>query len=271
MANIESMKYTIGILLIAFLFACNSSGPLEVKTLKQILVFESRFDSGKETKPRLVERKVYNEKGLLLSETTYEESGAVDYKSEYVYDAKGRKIKDTYFLRDKCHSISEFLYKSNDSLHLIVVYKPDMKKDLTIQSLYDKKGVNYRDICKNADQKILFWDTYEKGRSGNLKKWIRFNPDSTIRSKVIYKYDRKGREIKNTCSGELGGTYSFKYNKKGLVIEEIGHNTDDKMFLWLKVYVYDETDNVTKIVQYNNLKDRPKNPYKVFSYKYEYW
>lgn len=271
MANIGSMKYTIGSLLIAFLFACSSSGPSEVKTLKQIRVFESRFDSGKETKPRLVERKVYNEKGLLLSEATYEESGAVDYKSEYVYDAKGRKIKDTYFLGNKCHSISEFVYKPNDSLHLIVVYKPDMKKDFTIQPIYDKKGVNHRDICKSADQKILFWDIYDRDKSGHLKKWIRFNPDSTVLSKVIYTYDRKGREIKNTCSGELGGTYFFKYNKKGLKSEEIGRNTTDKLFLWLKVFRYDRSDNLTKIVQYNSLRDRPKNPYKVLNYKYEFW
>jgi len=265
------MKYTIGQLLITFLFACNSSEPLEVKTLKQILVFESRFDSGKEMKPRLVERKVYNHNGLLLSETTYEETGAVNYKSDYVYDANGRKIKDTYFLGNKCHSISEFQYKSNDSLHLVVVYKPDMKLDFTIQPFYDKKGVNYRDICRDADQKIRFWDTYERDKSGNLKKWIRFNPDSTILSKVIYTYDREGREIKNTCSGELGGTYFFKYNKKGLKSEEIGRNTADKLFLWLKVFRYDKSDNLVKIVQYNSLRDRPKKPYKVFRYKYEFW
>ncbi len=265
------MKYTIGFLLIAFLFACDSSESLEVKTLKQVLVFESRFDSGKESEPRLVERKVYNEKGLLLSEVTYEESGTVDYKSDYVYDTKGRKIKDTYFLGNKCHSISEFIYKPNDSIHLIIVYKPDMKMDLTIQPLYDKKGFNYQDICRDAGQKVRFWDTYEQDQSGNLKKWTRFNPDSTIRSKVIYKYDRKGREIKNTCSGELGGTYFFKYNKKGLKSEEIGRNTADKSFLWLKVFRYDRSNNLTKMVQYNSLHDRPKNPYKVFSYKYEFW
>ncbi|WP_343632974.1 hypothetical protein [Fluviicola sp.] len=265
------MKHTISFLLIALLFACNSTETPKVKTLKQILVFESRFELGKELEPRLVEREVYNEKGLLISQVAYEESGTVDYRSELVYDAKGRKIKDTYFLGNKCHSISEFLYKPNDSLHIIVVYQPDMKLDFTIQPLYDKKGFNYRDVCRETDHKLRFWDTYERYKSGRLKKWTRFNPDSTVQSKAIYYYDRKGREIKNVCSGELGGTYLHKYSKKGLVTEEIGYNTLDHSFLWLKVFRYDKSDNLVKIIEYDSLKDRPKNPWRVRYYKYEFW
>lgn len=256
---------------LVLLAACNSADTREARTLKQILVFKSGFDSGKESRPRLSERKVYDEKGLLLSEVTYKESGGVDYKNEYVYDTKGRKVKDTYFLGNKCHSISEFTYNNNDSIHLIVVCKPDMKVDFTIQPCYNKKGFNYQDICRDADQKIRFWDTYERNGAGRLEKWTRFNPDSTVLSKVVYKYDKQGREIKNTCSGELGGTYFYKYNKRGLKSEEIGLNTVDKSFLWLKVYLYDQTNNLTKIVEYNNMSDRPKKPYQVVSYRYEYW
>lgn len=271
-ADIGSMKYAIGFLLFAFLFACNSSESLdELKILKQILVFESGFDSGKETKPRLVERKVYNEKGLLLTETAYEESGNVDYKNEYAYDSKDRKIKDTYFLENKCFSISEFIYKKNDSIQMIVVYKPDMKMDFAIQPYYNKKGFNYLDICRGSDNKILFWDTYERNGSGRLKTWTRFNPDSTIQSKVVYEYDKQGHEIKNTASGELGGTYLYKYNKKGLIKEEVAYGTTDHTFLWLKVFLYDRSNNLIKITEYNNLQDRPKKPYKLFNYKYEFW
>lgn len=256
---------------LALLSACNSSDTREVKTLKQILVFKSGFDSGKEGKRYLLERRVYNEKGLLLSDVTYKESGAVDCKNEFVYDPKGRKIKDTYFLGNKCHSISEFTYNNNDSIHMIVVCKPDMKVDFIIQPAYNKKGYNYQDICRGADQKIRFWDTYERNGSGKLEKWTRFNPDSTIQSTVSYKYDKYGREIKNTCSGELGGTYAFKYNKRGFISEEIARNTRDKSFLWLKAYVYDRWGNVAKIVQYNSFRDRPENPYQLVSYRYEYW
>ncbi|WP_294669708.1 hypothetical protein [uncultured Fluviicola sp.] len=265
------MKSIFCFLLIALLAACNSADTLEAGTLKQILVFKSGFDSGKENRLRLSERKVFDEKGLLLSDVTYKESGGIDYKNEYVYDTKGRKTKVTYFLGNKCHSISEFIYNNNDSIHMIVVCKPDNKIDFTIQPCYTKKGFNYQDICRGADQKIRFWDAYERNGSGRLEKWTRFNPDSTVRSKVVYKYDKQGREIKNTCSGELGGTYAFKYNKRGLIREEIARNTGDKSFLWLKVYIYDKWDNVAKIVQYNDFDDRPENPYMAVSYRYEYW
>ncbi len=265
------MKSIFCILLIALLAACNSTDIREAGTLKQILVFKSSFDSGKESKRHLLERRVYDEKGLLLSEVTYKESGAVDYKNEYVYDTKGRKIKDTYFLGNKCHSISEFIYNNNDSIQMIVVCKPDNKIDFTIQPCYTKKGFNYLDICRGADKKIRFWDTYERNGSGRLEKWTRFNPDSTVRSTVVYKYDKQGHKIKNTCSGELRGTYAFKYNKRGLIREEIARNTGDKSFLWLKVYIYDKWGNVAKIVQYNDFNDRPENPYMAVSYRYEYW
>jgi hypothetical protein len=265
------MKYTFCFLLIALLAACSSADTREARTLKQILVFKSGFNSGKESRLRLSERKVYDEKGLLLSDVTYKESGAVDRKNEYVYDAKGRKIKDTYFQGNKCHSISEFIYNNNESIHMIVVCKPDNKIDFTIQPCYTKKGDNYMDICRGTDQKIRFWDTYERNGAGRLEKWMRFNPDSTVRSTVVYKYDKHGHKIKSTCSGEMGGMYVFKYNKRRLVREEIARNTEDKSFLWLKVYVYDKWGNVAKIIQYNNYNDRPKNPSKAFSYRYEYW
>jgi uncharacterized protein YcfL len=265
------MKSIFCFLIIALLAACNSADTPDARTLKQILVFKSGFNSGKESRRYLLERRVYDEKGLLLSDVTYEESGAVDYRNEYVYDAKGRKIKDTYFLGNKCHSISEFTYNHNDSIHLIVVCKPDAKVDFTIQPRYNKKGFNYLDICRGADKKIRFWDTYERNAVGRLEKWTRFNPDSTVRSKVVYKYDRQGREIKNTCSGELGGTYFYKYNKRGLKSEETARTTKVKSFLWLKAYVYDKWGNVVKIVQYNSFGDRPKNPYQIVSYRYEYW
>lgn len=265
------MKSIFCFLLMALLAACNSADTRNARTLKQILVFKSGFDSGKESKRYLLERRVYDEKGLLLSDVTYKESGAVDRKNEYVYDAKGRKIKDTYFQGNKCHSISEFIYNNNKSIHMIVVCKPDTKVDFTIQPSYDKKGFNYLDICRDKDHKIRFWDTYERNESGELKTWTRFNPDSTVRSRVIYNYDRKGREIKNTCSGELSGTYFYKYNKRGLKSEEIGRNTSDKSFLWLKTYLYDQSNNLVKIVEYRNMRDRPKNPHKILNYKYDFW
>lgn len=264
-------KHLFCLLSLAFLSACNSSDIQDVRTLKQILVFETRFDSGKEGKPRLAERRVYDEKGLLLKEVTYGESGTVAYKNEYIYDSKGRKIKDTYYLGNECRSISEFIYQDNDSARLIAIYKPDMEVDFTIQPSYDKKGFNYLDVCRDKDHRICFWDTYERSESGRLKTWTRFNPDSTVRSKVIYSYDQKGREIKNTCYGELGGTYFYKYNKRGLKSEEIGRNTSDKSFLWLKTYLYDQSNNLVKIVEYNNKRDRPKNPHKIFVYRYEFW
>jgi hypothetical protein len=262
------MKNVIYLLLIAFLTACNSKPE---KKLKQILVFESYFDAGKESDKHLTEKNSYNEKGLLTSEIRYNESGSVDYQNDYSYDSKDRKIKDVYTLHGTCNSISEFHYQKNDSISVIAVFKPNKKIDFVIQAHYDQRGFNDADLSTNADYSVRFRDEYKRNESGRLDQWIRYNANDSIQSKVSYQYDKQNREIKNTCSGELGGTYSFKYNQKGLKSEETAFNTDDKQFLWLKVFSYDASNRITKIIEYNSPKHRPKTPYKVFHYEYKFW
>lgn len=262
------MKNGIYLLLIAFLTACSSQPE---KKLKEVLVFESYFDAGKEGDKRLAEKNVYNEKELLISEIRYDESGSVDYQNNYSYDSKNRKIKDVYTLHGTCNSISEFHYQKNDSISVIAVFKPTKKIDFVIQSHYDQKGFNDADLSTKADHSVYFRDEYKRNKSGRLDQWIRYDAKDSIQSRVIYEYDKQNREIKNTCSGEFGGTYSFRYNKDGLKSEEKAWNTVDEQFLWLKVYNYDQSKRIIQIVEYNNLKDRPKNPYKIVHYEYKFW
>nr|WP_294859810.1 hypothetical protein [uncultured Fluviicola sp.] len=264
------MKKTIYLIVLAFSVGCIANRSSE-KKLKQILVFESYFEAGKEGDKRLTEKSIYNEKGLLISEIRYTESGSVDRQNDYSYDTENRKIKDIYTLHGTCHSIAEFQYQKNDSISVIKVFKPTKKLDFVIRPHYDKRGFNDADLSMNADYSIDFRDEYKRNESGRLNQWIRYNPDSTIQSKVIYEYDKQNREIKNTCSGEFGGTYSFKYNKEGLKSEEMAYNTVEKTFLWLKVYSYDKSGRLTKVLEYNDPKHRPKNPYRISNYEYTFW
>lgn len=260
------MKNAIYWILIGVLAACNSANPKPERKIKEIRVFESEETSENELGRLPLEQKSYNRKGQLIYEMFDGESG-----NEYSYDSKGRKIKDVYILHSQCSSISKFYYLANDSISKIEVYEPNRKLNFTIHVRYNKAGINDKDVCINANGSVRFWDEYTYDRSGNQKQWIRYNPDSTVQSKVIYEYNNQNQDIKHTCSGELGGTYSFKYNKKGLKSSEKAYNTDDKQFLWLKVYNYDKSDKIIKIREYNNLKDYPEHSDKTVCYEYKYW
>jgi uncharacterized protein YcfL len=270
-ANIGSMKQLVCLLLLIFLFACDSSESATDQTIKQVLVYESEFDSGKEINRKLVEKRIYDEKEALISEIHYEENGDVDYQRTYEYDSKGREITSTEKRKRLPYFICKRTYDNRDSIAQLTIFDGNNKRDFTIQVKYDQAGRNYKDVAVNADGSVKFWDEYEHNRHGKVTKWTRYNPDSTPQSKVIYEYDKQGREIKNRCSGDLGGTYGSKYNEKGLKIEETAYNTVDNLFLWLKVYSYDESGRITKVVEYNDLKHRPKNPHRISNYEYTFW
>lgn len=265
------MKQVIGLLLLTSLFACDSSESAHDQTIKQLLVYESEFDSGKEINRKLVEKRIYNEKEELISEFHYEENGDIDYQRTYEYDSKGREVISI----EKRKRLPDFMckrsYDNRDSVTQLAIFDGNKKQDFIIQVKYNKAGQNYKDVAVNADGSVKFWDEYEHNRHGKITEWTRYNPDSSLQSKVVYEYDKQGREIKNTCSGELGGTYGSKYNQEGLKIEETAYNTNDRLFLWLKVYSYDESDRITKIVEYNDPKHRPENPYRIYKYEYAFW
>jgi hypothetical protein len=244
--------------------------PVE-KKLKQLLVYRYTIVDGKEANKQLVEKTSYTKDKWITSEIRYGENGEIDYQNKFKYDGKGREIEDVYILHGKLNSICKTSYNSKDSVLKYSLYKPDKKLDFIIHVLYDKSGLNTKNRCINADHSIRFWDEYKYDKSGNQTKWVRYNPDSTIQSEVLYKYDRKNRDIKHTCSGELGGTYVFKYDKKGLKSGEIAFNTKNQLFLWLKEYNYDNSNRLTKIMEYNGLNHRPKNPSRIFRYEYQFW
>ena len=263
------MKNAIYLIFIAFLVGCDTPPP--EKKLKQILVFESRVVSGKEVDPRMIEKKIYNQKGLPTSVLHYDADGKVESQNTYEYDQKGQEVMDFDQLDGKLSYICKTTYDKRDSVTKYILYKPNKTLDFTIHVKYDKAGFNFKDVCINAEGSVNFYDEFTYDQTGNQKQWIRYNPDSTVQSKVVYEYNNKNQDTKHICSGELGGTYSFKYNKKGLKSEERAWNTDDKQFLWLKVFSYDESDRITKITEYNSLKDYPKNPYKTVHYEYKFW
>jgi hypothetical protein len=256
---------------VVFCFFASCSNESSKPHLKQILVFRSTISSGKEANRHLLEKKIFKESGLLLSDIHYNNEYGVDYQSNYKYDKKGREIEDIYILHGKVNAITKTSYDERDSVSAYAIFKPNKKRDFTIYPLQDKTGLNDKDLCINADGSTKFWDEYSYDQQGNRTRWIRYNSDSIIQLTVVYEYDKQNREIKNSGSGEFGGTYYSKYNNRGSKAQEIAYNTVDSIFLWLQVFHYDQSNKITKILEYASLSDYPENPSRVFHYEYIWW
>ncbi|TSJ47921.1 hypothetical protein [Fluviicola chungangensis] len=107
------MKYAIYFLLAIPLFGCNSSQSLPGKKLREMRLFEARFDRGKQMDWKLVEKKCYNRREVPISEFYYDENGVIPSQTNYEYDSKGREIKSTERLNGK---VIYFCYAFNRTI-----------------------------------------------------------------------------------------------------------------------------------------------------------
>lgn len=219
------------------------------------------------TPERISERQIFDKQGHLVSEQHYDELGSVHSRNDYTYDAKGREVKDVYFLSDTVCSITTTLYNKLDSITAYCVYTPDHRPDFTIHVNYNQQGRNEEDVAVNSDGSVKFRDHYTLDTDGKWLKWERFSGD-TIEHTVVYAYDRYNRKLSNICSGSLGGTYHFTYDQLGRKTRERAFNTADHSFLWLKIYRYDNTGRISKVIEYNDPNDRPESPAKAYRYVY---
>lgn len=118
-----------------------------------------------------------------------------------------------------------------------------------------------KDIKDNTIQAMTIWKskyTYQSGqaketkykdsytrydRQGEIIEEVEYNPDGTIKNKIIYKNDSNGNKIEEIIYNSDGTTIkekqTFKYNAEGMRIEKKVFSGDGKLLQLIKYeYTY---------------------------------
>ncbi len=227
----------------------------------------------------------YDSKGNILEVVEYDSNGIAVAGNIYEYDSSGRLI----------------MFNDNIELGNYEMYRYDENGLKTEMILYYSKP--YKFLEKRIDK-------YNK--AGKVVERIYYKPEGTISGREVFKYDEKGKEIerieyrgdgavickhtakydekgnlaeKENCRSDtncLKITYSNKYNKSGILVERIRHNSngsieniekyDDNGNLVYefdgsqatKKYRYDEYGNILSITFYSHVIEFYKDQYQYY-------
>ena len=120
----------------------------------------------------------------------------------------------------------------------------------------DKTGKVFLSIISAFDDK------------GNVKDIRFYNENNQITRNVVYKYDKKNRQIERRVvdKGVLNERFSYKYNSKGNMIEQYSYFANGQIAQkW--IMEYDKNQNRTKISEYNHKNLLEKITYNTYDSK----
>jgi hypothetical protein len=244
------MKY-IFIILSGFIFCCGCSGTVITSENSTINKHENKKEPVKELlNPEKVEREYirknkikvidkiqfnytqdstigkplklssarYDDKGLLVETINYNEEGTIENLFNYVYDSTNVRVQSKRF-------------DSQNRLQKIFIYE------------YDKYGFKTKVIRTNLSGESEKYYQYIYDSNGNLigEKWFDINGDEEYSIKYLTGNNNKKSEA--FCylnSGRLESQYTFRYDSKGNLVEELRYNEDgEKIALIQYVYKYE--------------------------------
>jgi len=193
----------------------------KAKTIKQIW-YNVKDSLGTPLKARIKATKIsmFDESGRLTEEKYEHGTAPNDYKTVFIYDDKGNKLKSFTYNYKKLDTISKNLYEYNGNEIIKLGYT---NKSLSTKIIYkyDKKG-RLTEVSTVHPSPYGSVDKYEYNRKGNILTSRKYNLD---RSHLMY-------------------TYKFKYGKSGEVIALMMYETDGSLAVRKEyTYVFDKSGN----------------------------
>jgi hypothetical protein len=236
------MKCISAVLVIFCLLSCSGDkkNSLTDKNLKgdvRILSefgYRAVFKFGEIQKGSLAYRLLsdFDENGNIVSENWLDS----DTRNIYKYDSIGKLIEQDKHNELKTPSLSskkKFTYDQNNNLIEKNTYLPDGFLFEKIIYDYDEKGNNIESKCYNYD----------------------FEGKELLQFMFKHSYDKKGNEIDRDHYDNLGNkeyTETYKYDEKGLMIEEFTDFLKDKIHPKKIRYAYDNKGNILSIKHYSS-------------------
>ena len=212
--------------------------------IKSITEYKTSFRPNVEENEQISHLKIFNVKGFVVKEISYDENGIAEhiFYNEYdkndnltcttiknpdsslfgkevrSYDEKNNLKEFISFLPDGTQKFrNTYLYDEDGKVIEMDVYWPT---DLSAIHKYIYEGKKkLEDIEYSASKKFLGKWNYKYDARGNLLESVQSNADSSVSCKITYLYNRFSQLTSQlTYSGEtLQSTLSFVYNNKYLL------------------------------------------------------
>lgn len=248
----------------------------EINTYRKDLVMNGITSDALEEREFLMEKKVYDEKGNLVTEISYYPNGSIIQQLGYLYDDNGNLIEET--LEEEASGIAERKshdYSENGKKHKTYVHYLDGTYD-TIEYIYDDKGrliskittdsegdVDQRKEYKFQDDKLLKeteYDhednildeiTYNYDDKGNLMEMTHYDGIEKVTIKTLHEYDEKDRRTGTliyNAKGKLVEKHGFLFDEKDRIVEATEETPYENNITTMQ---YDENDNIIEQKEVN--------------------
>lgn len=160
---------------------------------------------------------VYNEAGLLHSESFIDELGDVLSMSEYAYNVNGQKILWTIYNNDGAKlADTKYIYKNN-VIQEIESFDPDGRKEEYFSFKYSDgmKMKSEHFFVLNTNMKLADYITYEYNENNKIINQRNYDYEGRAVITIKYKYDGNGNVVEETVydgEGNIKQMYTFEYD-----------------------------------------------------------
>ena len=172
----------------------------------------------------------YNEKGTLIEEQDFYD-GELQYITKYEYNEKDKKIKTQYFEYSDGEELKHTTkYEYNDKGLVTEKIEYDKQSKLINKAVYEYNNKGSVIELQNFEgEKLEYTTKYEYNDKGLVTEEIEYDPQDEIINKAVFEYNDNGDviELQNFEGEKLEYIIKYKYNDKGVLIEETEYETID--------------------------------------------
>ena len=251
----------------------------------------------------------YNTDGNISEQTLFDANRTISARHVYTYDANGRSTgyeeynaladktlsiarRHVYTLNEKGRRVEYIVLETNGSVGSRSVYKYDAKGNLTEQQWYlhtgrlssrmvytfDEKGNQTSQASYEADGALNWKNSSKYDDSGNKIESLQYY-GNTIRYKVLYRYDGKGRILEQEIAefnirpgvfpdapqpGKVVYTYDDARRSKEVVTYGLDGTLNGKA-----AYVYDDRNNEIQLKLFDADGSLKNGETRIFNIEYD--
>jgi hypothetical protein len=173
----------------------------------------------------------YNYKSFLIEEQDFYD-GEPQYITKYEYNDKDKKFKTQYFeYSDDGEELKHIIkYEYNDKGLVTGKIEYDPQGKIINKAVYEYNDKdNVIELQNFEGEKLEYTTKYEYNDKGLIAEETEYDTQGEIINKAVFEYNDNGDviELQNFEGEKLEYIIKYKYNDKGVLIEETEYETID--------------------------------------------